>query len=223
MLKNLYKFTKLGALFLILLLTAAATSCHSNKNVLSNQAASAGARQADSWTNVYANVNVSMSQPMSMSFNARVTMERDKYIYLSMRVLGMEAVAIYIDTDSAYFIDKYHKYLFAEPLSVILGQRFNYLTLSDIQQILLGRKVLTDIDPVSIETSDYVETPAGEVASLVSVFAPTEQGTIRAQMAWKPAQATWNDPSRSYSLKIPAGYSRITPDNLRTMLKSMSF
>lgn len=174
------------------------------------------------WSSVYSSVNLEVNKPMQMGFSARLTMQRGEYIHMSMRVFGIEAAAMYIDRDSAFFVDKYHRYSFAEPLNAVLGSRYGHLTLTDIQKIILGQEKLPATDTESVTSSGFVETPAGEIASRLIIKAYTPNNEFGAEMTWKPQNATWNDPSRRVNFKFPEGYTRITVDNLQSVLKSLN-
>lgn len=192
-------------------------SCHSKRNVTTYS------EQNDSWTTLYASVDVDMTKPMDMGCSSRLTMENGKYIHLSMRFMGMEVASLYMNNDSIYFVDKYHKYIFAEPLDYVLGETYSHLTIKDIQRIFLGQKLISETENVVIHPENYVETPAGPVASDLSVFADTEQGIIKGTVNWKPSSAKWNEENRKVSFTAPTNYKRITPQNLKSILKSLSF
>lgn len=209
--------SKSAILILVLLGFVTLVSCRSKR------VATTFREQNDAWTTLYASVNVDMSKPMSMGCSGRLTMENDKYIHLSMRFIGMEVAVLYMDKDSIYFVDKYHKYFFAEPLDVILGETYRHLSIGDIQRIFLGQKLIAETENVIIHPDNFVETPAGPVASDITVMADTEQGSIKGSIDWKPASAKWNDENRKATFKAPDNYKRITPTNLKSMLKSMSF
>lgn len=225
--------TKTYLLPAVALLSAlmALTGCRSNKNSIAGQqyngpqpsAQQKAQPSAQEWTNVYSSVNLDLIKPVSIGCGGKMTMERDKYIHLSLRIFGMEVAAVYIDNEQACFVNKYNKYVYAEPLKTVLSAEYSHLTLSDIQNIILGRMTLPDTGKAIVTPSKFVDTPAGQVASLITIFAPTPQATIEAAADWKPASASWNDPSRSVSFKIPDNYKRITSDNLRSILKNLSF
>ena len=158
-----------------------------------------------------------------MSFSGKTTMERGKYINVSFRFIGMEVASFHINNDSVFFVDKYHKYYFAEPLEALKGTKYRNVTLNDIQDILLGWQKVPENDKVSILTSDYVPTEVGDVASTVDIDADTPHGLIKAEIEWKPTSAKWNKLDKSVTFKLPDKYRRITVDNLTSMLKSMSF
>lgn len=89
------------------------------------------------WTDVYLPVNLSLSSPKKLSVSGRATMVRDKEINISLRLLGMEVAVIYINTEKAYVVDKYHKMYLCEDLDKLLG---GYdVTIADLQNLLLGR------------------------------------------------------------------------------------
>lgn len=176
------------------------------------------------WTNVYASVNLNISRPMSLGCSGKLTMQYGEYVHVSMRFLGMEVAAFYADNETVYFVDKYHRYLFAEPLANLLGDAYGYLTLKDIQQIILGQTLLESDDTVTILPSRYVDTADGlAVASQINITATPPQGTIEASMSWNPNSATWNDPNRKASFKVPDNYTRLGADDLLQILRSMSF
>ena len=198
----------------------AMTSCGSSR--ASSDTTVTYNKQAD-WSTLYASMNLNLDKPMEMGFSTRATMENNKYIHLSMRMLGIEVAALYMDNDSIFFVDKYNKYYFAEPLKFLLGSKYADMTIGDIQQIVLGQQTVPETQKVQITPSDFVSTPAGNVASLLTIVADTPQANIQGSVEWKPASAKWNEPNRKANFKLPDNYRRITPDNLKSMLKKMSF
>ena len=138
---------RLTAAALILASTAA---CSSHRNAGDAQSSRPGkvaampvsevAALADTykpWTSLYAPFSMRLSKPVSFSFSGRATMERDKAILLSLRLLGMEVGSVYIDNDSAFVADKFRRYLVAVPFSAVSAR--TQLTLPDLQSLLLGR------------------------------------------------------------------------------------
>ena len=209
----------LAKTLLVVMMAFLVASCHSSKSVTAVQT-SKSSRSESAWTNVYGSVNLSMTRPMSMGFSGKATMERGKYIHVSMRMIGFEVGSMYIDADSAYVVDKFHRYLFAEPLSVLLGERYDYLTIYDLQDIVLGQKPVPETERASVVASDFVDTPAGMVASLLKISVETPKTPVSGALEWNPASATWNDPKRTATFSVPKNYTRISVDNLKEMLKS---
>lgn len=206
-------------IFCFLLLTFMLVSCHSKKNISSTDYT----EESSEWTTLYAPLNINIEKPSPMSLSTRATMKNGEYIHLSMRFLGMEVAAAYIDNDSIFFVDKYHKYIFAEPLTEVLGQKYSNLNIADIQNIFLGRTQVNDNPNGKITTSDFVKTPVGLIASYFNVIIETADGDMEGNIEWNPASAKWNEPNRSASFKAPSNYQRITSEGLRGALKSMTF
>lgn len=206
-----------------LALNVTVTSCHSSRKAAAATTQTAIRNQpADTWTNVYMPVSLSLDKPIDMSFSGRATLAHNQYIHLSLQFIGMEVAFIHANNDSVFFVDKYHKYYLAEPLSTVLGQNYNHLTLGDIQRIILGQTDFKSTDLVSIVATDFCPTPAGDVAQKINIDATTPHGTIDGTIGWTLKNAKWDDPNRKVSLKIPSGYKRILPSGLKNMLKSMA-
>ncbi len=216
--KLISKFRILPALVVLIALLAL-SACRSHKQATANAAYD----NSEEWSSLYAPVGVQVDKPMSMSFGGRVTMRKGEYIHVSMRFIGMEVAALYLDADSAYFVDKYHKAVFAEPLPTLLGSRYSYLNITDIQNILLGRTTAPASEHARVTAGDFVETPVGSVASSLHIEASAPQGSVDATVDWKPADAKWNEPDRSASFKMPTNYRRITLEALQQMLGKLKF
>ena len=209
---------KISIFFLFAISLLITTGCSVNRN----KAVAYGTKAATEWTNVYGSVNLTSSSPMSMSFSGRTTMENGKYINVSLRVFGMEAAVFHLDNDSVYFVDKYHKYFFAEPLKVVLGSKYGNLDIADIQKIIFGQTKVPESEKIIIRPEDFVSTPAGEVASVLQLFSETPHGKIEGVWKWKPADAKWNEPDRKANFKCPDNYRRITIESLESLFKSLN-
>lgn len=173
--------------------------------------------EAEMWHDVYLPVKVSVLSPASMSVSGRATMVRDSAVLISMRVLGMEVATVYADCDSVIVADKFHRYIYSEPLSVVTSR--DGLTLGDIQEILLGRQALPfDDKRVEIEFSDPVATIVGAVSPSVSVSATFGEKSVKAVLEWSVDKARWNG-YRSVSYSPPRGYTRLSRDNILDILK----
>ena len=86
-----------------------------------------------------------ITSPARLSMSGRVTMARGKSVHFSLRVLGMEVGALYVTSDSLYAIDKFHRRYLAESVGRILGS--TKITISDVQDALLGRAFLPSAGP----------------------------------------------------------------------------
>lgn len=107
------------------------------------------------WHDMNGSVRVYIESPINLSASARATMVRNENILLSMRVLGMEIAALYIDSDSVFVVDRYHKYMIAEPFTRLAGN--TGLTISDLQDVMLGRLFYPGSDNAA---SRYTATPS---------------------------------------------------------------
>jgi hypothetical protein len=208
-------------LFIVLVL--AMSSCHSSRNVATLAAGT-------QWHDVYMPVKVKLTSPMSMSLSGRATIVRDSLVNVSMRVLGMEVAVVNMTPDSVVFVDKYHKYLFAESLHSLMGS--HNLSLGDIQDIILGLKPNAPLNqlsfnnpgsekPVTVSFSDFVETPAGNISQTVAVEAPLSKSEVAAELIWSASSAEWNS-GRTVDFVTPSkGYKRVTVQNALNSFKNM--
>jgi hypothetical protein len=208
---------------LLLALVFAMSACHSSRNAAT---LAAGAE----WHDAYMPVKVKLNSPMSMSLSGRATIVRDSLVNVSMRVLGMEVAVVNMTPDSVVFVDKYHKYLFAERLQTLLGS--HQLTLGDIQDIILGLKPNAPLNqlsfnnpgnekPVTVTFSDFVDTPAGSIAQNVALSAPLNKSEVDAELIWSASSATWNS-GRTVDFVTPSkGYKRVSIQNALNSFKNM--
>ncbi|MDD6890128.1 MAG: DUF4292 domain-containing protein [Bacteroidales bacterium] len=106
------------------------------------------------WTQLNMPVKVSVRSPQKLSLSGRIYMRRDRDIYITLRVLGMEVANMYVNSDSVYAADKVHKYYIAEPIkSVFSGAS---LTIGDIQDALLGRPFINNQGTITADLLDMV-------------------------------------------------------------------
>lgn len=89
------------------------------------------------WHDVRLPMRATLRSPMSLSASGTLTMVHDELIHASMRVLGIEVAVLRATPDSIYLIDKFHRYLVAEPMSAVTAR--TGLTLADMQSLMLGR------------------------------------------------------------------------------------
>ncbi|MDE6287321.1 MAG: DUF4292 domain-containing protein [Muribaculaceae bacterium] len=150
----------------------------------------------ENWTDFYAPFSLKVSSPMGMSVSGRATMVRDSSILLSLRMLGIEMAQLYIDNDSARFVDKYHRCYCSVPtpsLTAIAG-----ITLGNLQDLMLGRAF--------IPGRDGVLRPSDESLMIV------EKGDNPLLRPRKGGRLSWVlellDEARITSVLIDAGASR---------------
>lgn len=235
-------------ILLLTLLTLAGTACRSTKNSAggtdtgrsqgTNVTATVTADSPRQWRDVYMPVKVSLKSPMSMSLSGRATMVRDSLINISLRFMGFVEVAeINITADSVVMLDKHNDYMFAEPLQAVMGS--HNITVGQMQDIILGCAVPGSVPgadrsenqlafgnpgsdkPLTVTYSDFADTPAGQLAQLITVQAPVKSTDVTATIDWNLKSAKWNSGRKTRFITPSKGYKRITMSNAMRMLKSM--
>ena len=74
------------------------------------------------WQDVSMPVRISLNEPKKVSFQAKATMKRNRWINFSVRLFGFELASVFVDTDSVHAIDKYHKLYLSESLSKLVDR-----------------------------------------------------------------------------------------------------
>ena len=54
------------------------------------------------WQDVSMPVRISLNEPKKVSFQAKATMKRNRWINFSVRLFGFELASVFVDTDSVY-------------------------------------------------------------------------------------------------------------------------
>ncbi len=122
-----------------------------------------GATYSD-WTDLYAPVSLKATQPTSFSISGRATMVRDEAVYLSLRMLGIEVATVYVNSDSAWVADKYHKNLCAVSLSSVTNK--TSLTVGNLQDLLLGQAFYPGKGTISNSGSAYMFSPTESIDNI---------------------------------------------------------
>lgn len=110
---------------------------------------------AGQWQAVSMPVKLSLLAPVNGSLSGRATLIRDKQIYISLRMLGIEVAYLYADSDSIYAVDKFHRYYFADETKS-LSLRYG-VTLANIQDLLTGRPFLLGGSSISKDNIERFE------------------------------------------------------------------
>lgn len=120
------------------------------------------------WQYLSVPVDLEFTSPNKIKVSGRLYMERDKSIYLSVRVLGMEVATLYVTNEMIYATEKLHKYYVAESVTDLLaGCDF---TVGDLQNLILGRAFVAgrgllnksmapDVKVTTDDGSDWTLTP----------------------------------------------------------------
>lgn len=174
----LKKFPLAGCLILIFLLSACrsaktpVTPDYTGSAMTLTQRAQYVIAGYQTWEEINLPVKVAVKQPTKLSVSGRIYMRRDKDIYITLRVLGMEVANMYVNADSVYAADKLHKYYIAESISDIFAGAS--LTIGDIQDALLGRafvnnrgtlsdKMLKDVTLTQNDDGTWALTPHSRI------------------------------------------------------------
>ena len=124
------------------------------------------------WTELQVPLKVELSKPQKLSASGKAYMHRGVDIYVTLRFLGFEVASMYADSDSIFIIDKINRHYLAEDISALLGGV--ELTVSDIQDILLGRPFINGKG--TLASSDF---KAVKLSSTDSTLVITPQNTIK--------------------------------------------
>lgn len=120
------------------------------------------------WQYMSVPVDLEFTSPNKLKVSGRLYMVRDKSIYLSVRVLGMEVATLYVTNEMVYATEKLHKYYVAESVTGLLaGCDFN---VGDLQNLILGRAFVAgrgllnqsmtpDVKVTTDDGSDWTLTP----------------------------------------------------------------
>ncbi len=105
---------------------------------------------------------VAVDAPQGLSFSGQATMKRGSWIHFSLRMIGMEVAAAWINNDSILVVDKFHRRYISQPLDALF--RDTGVDVGDLQDFLTGRMFLAGIG--SLTRSDasrfrFIEDAAG--------------------------------------------------------------
>ena len=137
------------------------------------------------WQDVQMPVRASIRSPFSISASGRLTMVQGKLIHISVRLLGMEVAVMQVTPDSVFVVDKFHRYLIAEPTEKLTAR--TGLTVGDMQNALLGRAFMPGQGAATASMSSRLTL--GEEDGMLSI-APAD---APAGYTWRMHAATLDD------------------------------
>ena len=118
--------------------TDTTTTVTTSPTVTANATLSAIAQHVGSWQTVRTGGNIKLTGGAKFSSSMQMRMVRDRSIYISLRpVMGIEVGRLVIDGDSIFIIDKVHRTIIAEQVSIITAGI--PVTISMVQDMFLGR------------------------------------------------------------------------------------
>lgn len=112
------------------------------------------------WTDVSMPVRVELKEPKNLGISGKAAMVHGKSVYLSLRFLGMELGAVYVDTDSIYVVSKMQKLAYVESLD-FFRRSFGF-SLDDIQSLLLGQVFVPGKGTVTEKEANNFSITAGD-------------------------------------------------------------
>ena len=215
----------------ILIITAALIAIASGA-CSSHKAATAITADNSEWHDITLPVKLSLKSPASFSLGGRATIVRDSVVYISFRVFGFEAAVLNATADSVFFVDKYHKYYFAESLDAVLGHYRKDIGIGRIQELLLGRSPLATDNmvtfgaassmPVTIAYNDYEDACPGRLPQRVDISAAIKKMDVKATLGWTPSSARCNTYPQVRFRRPGNSYRRITISEAQQVFKNMT-
>lgn len=200
--------------------------CSTRKGALTS------AIDGETWHDVTLPVKLSLKSPTSFSLGGRATIVRDSVIYMSFRVLGFEAAVLNVTADSVFFVDKYHKYYFAESMDAVLGHYRKDMSIGHIQELLMGHSPLAEnnvvtfgkamAQPVTITYSDYANTCHGQIPRSVAIDGAIKKMKVGAAIEWAPSSAQCNTYPKIHFRRPGNSYRRITIAEAQQVFKNIA-
>lgn len=123
------------------------------------------------WKDVSLPVKLELKEPKRFSISGKASMVHDKSVNISLRILGMELGAIYVDQDSIYIVSKMQRMAYVESLD-FFSRNFGF-TLEDIQSLLLGQAFVPGKGTLTLSEERNFRLQQGENAD-EWIFTPAQ-------------------------------------------------
>lgn len=152
-------------LFVALIVTGF-NACRSAKNAPVAEPVQPEEVEAQKWDNVTFPVRVNILQPMSFTLNGTATMVRDKYIYVSMRMLGFEVAQFYVTPDELDVVMKQPQKMWIQEQ---IGDRLqdHGISLLTLQEALLGERSAQSKLPQTLQCGGTDDLPIFRVQTKI--------------------------------------------------------
>lgn len=176
-----------------MLLLLAAAGCRSRKAATTAAYGNMGIKERVAyvtdgykpWTELNLPLKVALRAPSKLSVSGRIYMRRDKDIYVTLRVLGMEVANMYVSADSVYAADRLHKYYFAEPIADIFAGAS--LSIGNIQDAITGRAFINGEGTLSAGMAKFFSAQSDNDESWVVTPRSKINGDIAYQFRFSDA------------------------------------
>lgn len=171
--------------------------------------------QDNRWTDLYVPVKLELTEPSRMSISGRATIVRNKSIYLSLRMIGMEVATVYVDADSIFATEKMHRQMLAVGFDRALGKR---LTVGELQDLLLGEPGA----PVGKlpKALSYTADSQDDGNVVVSLKITSGRKVYSGRLIWDMGSAQY-DTGSPRQWRRPADYTVIDISKLLRLLESV--
>lgn len=113
----------------------------------------------ETWQDVKMPITLNISSPVNFSASGTLTMQRDKNIHLSLKMLGFEVAVFYITPDTVYALDKYHQYIVKEPVRNLI-KGFS-ASVGNLQSLILGKAFFPGA-AFGVDGGDALVLPTGD-------------------------------------------------------------
>ena len=196
--------------FLALLLP----SCSSKKEATGAQPPLTEQEAALTWKNVSVPVRLELLEPQKATLAGRLTMVRDEYALISLRMLGFEVAQIYVTPSEADVVVKQiQKMWIQEPL----GSRLAELNLpfATLQEALLGRKEAFDRIPRGLDLT----LGGTDSTPVLTLRVKAKNQTLSGRMTLSINEAQWDQPRPQKFAAPGADYTKTSLNDLEKALK----
>ncbi len=162
------------------------------------------------WENVTFPVRLNIIQPMGFALNGTATLVRDKYIYVSFRMLGFEIAQAYVSPEQMDLVMKQpQKMWIEEPMA----NRFkeHKLSFSVLQEALLGDVAVRDELPALLQCGGTETAPQFRLQTKMKGM------QLDVVLECMLDDARWNV-DRPATFSAPGGISKSTIQNAAALL-----
>lgn len=192
----------------IVVITLLMTGCRSGKEA-------ARTEPAATWSTFSAPVKLQLESPKRFSLSGRATLVRDKSIYISLRMLGMEVGTVYVTPDSVFATEKLHRYIVRESLSKALEG--HDIPFAELQDLLIGEQSAATAQLA--RALNYTAETDGSGRLTVSASLQLKK-PVAGKLIWNLDDARRDEPSPA-QWRQPSGYTEIPVASVMKLLKTL--
>ncbi len=197
---------------LALLCSMGAASCRSKQAVLPTaEPVVVAAPKENGWSTMSVPVSIDVEQPMSLAMSGHMVMERNKRVYLSMRVFGFEVAQLNLTPTTAVALVKQGDRMVVEaPIETLMAM--HDVSFSTLQEALLGNQEAINALPkgLNIAQVGHPDRPS------IRVYLKAGKSQLDMTLTPDLARAKWHGVTLAPFNPNLDGYRRVTlPDLLK--------